>query len=518
MTTFEHVKELLSRMTLPEINTLKKFLEGFEEVRPGECLKMRMLLELLLDKVNPARMQDLPALIYKKESKKNFSKLLQRLKEKIHESFILGVNLSRPEAYSQQFKIKYEIRKLSITASIIRGRGSIKVSRELNSRIIERCIEYEIYDELIEALYIEKFTSGLLDGEKDLGNYTLKIEFYEKCRSTLNKARDYYNRSSVISEYRSNPQTDLLELRGFIIEIQDAYFATSSANVGYYLLYLKITYYLNLKQYNKAAELCLEQVELVKTNKAIYMKRRIGIIHLELSNIQLLSYSFEDSIINTLKGLKNIPKKSYNYGTGLETIFYAHFYLRNFETALKVINKLLLTKSLSHGSFVHKKWTYFKSCCLFMNGRFHEAFQLLQTCQEIEADKNGWNIGIRLLTIMTEIELELFDHASRRMNNFRRFIERNNKIEIDPRYTHISNILMKLLARSFNFNKALINNEKLINELGSSSGDHFWKIKSGEMVIFDVWFMSKVNKIPFRNTLPVLEAMELKKEYLIGQS
>ncbi|MBK7572237.1 MAG: hypothetical protein IPI10_11650 [Bacteroidetes bacterium] len=78
---------------------------------------------------------------------------------------------------------------------------------------------------------------------------------------------------------------------------------------------------------------------------------------------------------------------------------------------------------------------------------------------EIDKDKEGWNVNIRILSILCRIELFETDSVDLNVQNLEKFLKRISKTNNVPtRYQIILRILVSLLNEGYDFNK--VSNKK----------------------------------------------------------
>jgi hypothetical protein len=157
---------------------------------------------------------------------------------------------------------------------------------------------------------------------------------------------------------------------------------------------------------------------------------------------------------------------------------------------------------LSDLKYQQGKRIYLLACTHFMMRNFNVTLKLLnRITNPIEADKEGWNIGLRILTIMTLIELDKPDEATSRIAALKSFIDSVGKEKFTDRALSVVMLLRKLSNASFDF-KVVHQKEKEKIEVLSELE---WTPKSPEMVIVDQWLRSKILKKPLELSLTELE-------------
>jgi len=206
-------------------------------------------------------------------------------------------------------------------------------------------------------------------------------------------------------------------------------------------------------------------------------------------------YNFEES----LKYIKLAHKKDNNFKSNIrlnKTIeFYIHFYGNNYSKALQCIKSI----DIESDYFSISQNAYFQACsCFFMSDNIN-FLKNLALAKEIEKDKEGWNIYIRLVQILQQLEAKKTDVAQSYIESLRKHIERNKSREIHPRLLLILKILRALVKENFNYKDTWQKHADRFELLISETNENYsWKIFSPELIRFDVWFEAKARRLTYQ--------------------
>jgi tetratricopeptide (TPR) repeat protein len=183
------------------------------------------------------------------------------------------------------------------------------------------------------------------------------------------------------------------------------------------------------------------------------------------------------------------------YYTSLEQEFYIVFAMQEYDHAVKIANKILAIVSREElGEFAFLKYSYLLANALFKLKKFPQAFTLLSKNKEISLDKAGWEIGVRILTVMTLIEMLKSDDASRAIRSLKRFfIRTEKKTPISERDKKILNLLLIAERNGFVFATLNGNTDKYMKPLSSDDRTVCWEPFTHEVIPFHEWFAGKMN-------------------------
>ena len=492
----KHLKQILDSMTEREKTVLNDYLTSFDSRGKGYKPKTLILLQLL-NKYDD--LDDVYRLFKKKMPSDDAIRMnINRLKDKIGESLLLDINISHEDAYDEISRVRVEVAKKKLVALIYIGRGLRTEALELYDKVISLGSKYELYNEVIEVQYLKQQTIGLKFGKKEFDKLNDSIAFNEQCRTAFQNARKAYH--EIILNYgfkglnRSNPDPKYeQELEQKLNQLNADFKNTKSAQVGYYYNLLMIELNQVRRNIHQASKHCEHLVKTVKENPSVYHKRRLGIAYLNFSQNELFDFNFDSALAKALEGMACFPANSPNHSLGMELEFYAAFYSGKLAEAKEIITSLLTNEKLDQSDFRYAKWNYLLACVHFAEGNFSQVLLTLNEAHKMDKDREGWNIGIRVLSILNAIESEQFDYADSLIVNLRQFIKEALKEQaVRDRDRNILEILLNLRKNAYNFKETKEAKEDLLHKLEENSAENGWEIQSPELIVFQQWFDGKL--------------------------
>ena len=513
-TNFSDLKALVSKLTTGEISTAKKFLVAFDSNVTRNKNKAAALFKLLLSK---------PTIDLEKAKKKisaevddrSFDRQITRLREKLLESLLLDINTTKRDVYSDWYINRVQMRKKIVQAYSIMQRGLHKEAMRLFEKTIEKGKEYELYPELVEALTVVQRQLGLRKGKKYYEEYIEQINFYQRCHEAVERGMDWTYKHFIYEvdfQGLNNDRVGML-MEG-ILDMQNEYEYTKSANVGRHLYSLLQEYYLAQEDFDECIKCGLDLVSLIKESPAIYMPLRLGIAYADLADNELFRFNFEAACNYALRAQASYTNKSgRNFNFAKEIEFRTYFYRGELNSSLKAIDELISETESEVSPFQYNKRAYLKAMVLFLKGEFKQSFFQLQDTRDLEDDKEGWYFGIRLLSIQCLIEMDLLDNAIAQIEALRKHVERYSDV-IRKRDLNIYRILRELEKNSFDFNKVYEKSLIQLKEISQNTKEYRWEVKTPEMIVFQDWFMAKKEGKKYTFKLPdsAIAAMESPKK------
>lgn len=492
----KYLKQILDTLDSREKTVLHDYLTSFDSRGKGYKPKTLILYQLLLKYPD---IEDVHRLFKKKMPSEDAMRMtIFRLKEKIGESLLLDINIAHEDNYDEISRARVEVAKKKLVALIYTTRGLKTEVLDIYNKVVSICKKYELYSDLTEVLNLQQQALGLKHGRKEFEKLDAEIGFYENCRSALLNARKVYH--SIILNYgfkglsRGNTNKDYeTELEQVTNKLYEDYQATSSGQVGYYYHLLMIEYNQVKRNIAKASEYCQLLVETVKENPSVYHRRRLGIAYLNYSQNELFNFDFVSAAEKAIAAKEFFVVNSPNHSLAMELEFYAYFYNSKIDDAESAINQLLSNEKLDKKDFFCAKLNYLLACVHFVKGQYNKVILALQEAHRMDKDREGWNVGIRLLTILYAIDNEQFDYADSLIINLRQFIKEALKEQtVRERDKTILDILLNLRKSAYDFKEAAKAKATELERLSEDSMDYGWEMQSPELILFQQWFENRL--------------------------
>ncbi|HYV55371.1 MAG TPA: hypothetical protein VE933_12365 [Chitinophagaceae bacterium] len=491
MTTLSTIKNLISKLKREELKSLFKYLRYYQDSNTASKGKAIQLLEILIERPELTS-KDVQIAIYGKENYQAFNKLLSRTKDKIYEVLLFDQNLAKPY-YSDRNRVVFEIRKKLVQSEVLYLRGMTDELASFQNKIISKAKDYELYDSLIQALQAKQRFLGFRFGKKAFDKIEKEILSFEQSRNAALRARSFFTSIGAKINQSVSPQEYKAELKDAIDKMEGDFEVTQSATVGYYLFLLQTEWFHIHEQYLEAESTLRRLLELVLNNTSIYTRVRHGEVLMNLANNEILLRDFHLAVKNAVDAKAFYETNSVPLDVAKEIEFYARFYKGEVDLAEKIIDETYNSSRTSNTPFLFSKRAYLFACIKTIKGDIAKSNELLLDVKEIDKDKEGWNLGRRMLTIINRIELHELESADLKVLGLEKFIKRILKFRhVRKRDVIILRILLKLINEGFDFEKVYNQRKRYFDLLEGDDPEYRWKIKSPELLVFHEWFKSKM--------------------------
>ena len=493
MDSLNNLRAILKTFKPEELKYLVGFLNVLNAAADSTNLKSVQLIEIILDQENFTA-NDIQKTIYGKINYSAFNKLVNRLKDKALEILILDSNLNRGY-YSERSRTIFALRKKLIQIEILILKGMrYKIINELNL-IIYKAKTFEMYDIQVQALYAKQRFLVVDTGAAKANLINKQIQKAELLWTSLNYSQSKFNELISMINSSSSPDSYKNELAKGLLLLKERYELTKSPTIGYYYNLLMVEKSQNERNFKKAGNYLDDLNILIAENKSVYSKFRIGSTTLNIANNFIFLKKLNASLDKLSVAKEYFVNQPVNLAILNEIEFYNLFYRGDLDqSSLSLEDLIKYTRTVNTPLLLDKR-IFFKGCIKFIQGDFHQALDLIIQCNELDRDKEGWNIIKRILITLCRIELQDYESVDLKINSLDKFIKRLLKTKnVRPRYLIIIRILRKLINENFDYRKVYTSRLKYFNQLSSADPDYGWEIKSPELVIFDEWFKSKMNK------------------------
>lgn len=487
MISVSNLQILLSKLNTEERKQLQKILQSRKSEQDGN--KTLKLVGILLEekKINHS---DIQVMLYGKENYMAFNKICSRLKEKILDVILLDPCILSSN-YSKRNEVLFSVKKKIIQADILNLKGLRDDADSVIKKMILLSKEYEMYDLVIQALQIREKFAIIRKLNKEIQKIKFEIlQYNDKHLSLLNAQSQFNFMMNKISSI-SNKINYKFELQSTIEALESSVILYQSSIVKYYCLILSTELFQINNEFKKADSALDKAIEIL-SKKSVYTNNRMGAILLSKSDNYLRMFDFSKSIEYGQMSNIYFPNNKFNKSLVVENNFFCNLYTGNLDLAFEDIKSLVNMTLTNITSTVLNKYKYFEGVVFFLQENFDECLACFNDLKEIEKDKDGWNINIRILTIMALIERKDYEAAELQIENLKSFFKRvSKKSVLGKRYGAIIKIFVILENNAYNFKTIrLLNNQSFVKMINMDEG-YEWQIKGPELIAFEAWISSK---------------------------
>jgi len=506
------LNELIQSLQKSEISLARKHILAYESNHTANNRRMFQLFKLIAYK-GIIDFDYLKKKISPDSNIESFNRLIRRTINRIYESLLLDVNIKRKDAYNEVFRVQIEVRKQLIRAQILLSKGLINQAKKTLVQVIRKTREYELFDELIEGLFqIQRILSNRKN-TKEFDQYSKQIEHYELCRKLLLNTMSLYQNIKIQLSNSVGGVKNAPDVEEKINLIRSYYEDSKSVKILSYYYLLIMEFHFLQQNFKEEINVGLSFIRELKSNRAIYSMRRISYLYSSISNTLIGACDFENTLKFASASVEWSKKNpTVNYLIALEQKAKALFYLGDYEASLSTLNQLNNTSLIKKYPLQATKIKYYKALNLFLLGEYKMANRSIYNLNEIEKDKEGWNIWIRLLRILIALERKEMTTVDFDLESYRKYLER---IDVDKqsRIKVILRVINQLERNDLDYKSVSEKCKKDLGLLESLDSRYKWNSTSPEMIVFHEWFKAKEADIAYNPDFSNYHLRLLDKEY-----
>ena len=493
----KNTQSFFSRLRSHERKTFRRFLELHEDGNLTQSKSLKLFDIFNSDKEYSE--SDIQSKLYGKNKveKSTLNKLLERFREKMYESNYLDVNLYREDVNSPYFMGLMEAKKLVGLSYNIAARG---VENKEMVRVLKRGIQlsqkFELYDEWICFLNLKFLLNASLFPDSDPIELLDQMKDVQQRKNMLNEAQYFVYKLIRAFQDQSTIRKDIREdLFTAIERLEHENKLSFSWNVYYNITLLKLQLFHADEKYADAEILLQELLINLQEQPSLKQFTRIAEAYTNLAATQMNNFKFMEAVKSNEEALRFPGLRPSDKNYYKESLAFLNIYLGNYSKSNQALKEIVSEGLIGNSEEELSRRKYLLATNLFLQGDYKKSNIQLQDTKEIENEKEGWNIGIRLLQIFLTLETEKIDLADQRIESLRKHIERTSKMKsVRKRDIVIFRILRHLAMNGFDFKETWLDKKKDFVLLQSEMSDYKWIPRSHELIIFHQWFEAKVRQ------------------------
>lgn len=495
---FTRLQRIILALSPQERAIILKHLGAFDQDHQS-AIKTPRLFSYLIEHPEAHQKVVIELLGYKKD-KASFDSLVQRLKDKIEAIISDDVAIHRKgNEYAKRDRMLRQVDKRLMTYEIYLGRGLSFEAYSILLKVISTAKEYEYYNRLVDALYEKRRFLRLRTNSDRYQEATKEIEYYERCLRAVRHAMTLYDEYAHFMNFKGNKTEFVKTFAPLIPQLEKDYREINSGTVGFLLYQIKLGYLVELKQYDEALQLAIHGLSLVKNNEAVFTARRMGMAYGNLADVYFNCRDFEKALQAIAGAQGYFKKNTLNYLQAEELEFLALFYSAEYAKAEKKIQSIINNPGCKQSDYLLNKRKYFYACVLFVKGEMTKCMEILESLNEILRDKEGWNLGRRILSVMASISKhEQEELTISKIRSLKRQIKQlKERKAARRREITILNLLNDLFNSNYQYAKVYKKRATDFSLLKRDDADYGLQIGS-ELIVFPEWFLSKVKNQPYK--------------------
>ncbi len=493
-TAYDLVKSLMKSMTSNETRVAKNYLMIPHNTEfQTQSLKLFRYIQENPDATEHEARKD----FNKGNTNVHFEKTVYVLKTRLGWSLVSEYNTQKEDAYSYKWKTTFEVMHNIMLYYVVVTRQVSGYAFDLLNETIEKAKEVEAYHELTTALELKIRHIKARSEKRAMTRIHNELNFYTSCENAVKEANGIYYELSTIKRIQGISKSQMISSYNEELEkLKQLYKQTNSESILEHCLFIEASLLQLKKEYNEAGKVLLQLNDLTLLSPVLNSKPNLGKSAAIIADNHLLQFNFEVSLTFSKKAKSYFDESSFNYFQVELLEYYAYFYINKFSQAEKKVLGILKNPNYRESEYLINTKKYLLSCAIFAQAKYKEALSMLIGLEKIWDDTTGWNVGIRILTMLCYKMLGEEELLVIERNKFRKAFDkyRHQKI-IRERDRIILKIIREFLKPNSDFKSVYVRKSDLFSILTTKGYE--WEILSHEMINFEQWFKCIMNRLPY---------------------
>ncbi len=507
----DRAQVLVHSLSNPELNLLKTLLSTSKNP-PEEENKLTSLLNVLVQEgisVNETFEDE--------KGKDSTRKNLEALEERLLDSLLMDANLDRGGRYKRKASYPLVLQKDRMKAELLSARGVGQRSFQRLKRTIERYIEVEDFGSAISCIQLQMGMVCLQSSPKEFNNRRELLLFLKREQQLRDRATDLFVELKMKKYYGILENLDVFIETSLSILRRDV-LESNSCGLQYVLLYFE----------KEEAEMkgdlfgALHRIHamLDVLEQTFYFPQVRNPYELVYEQARLLLEMDCRSLARDLlyKTKERLPLEN-EFGQNTLELLYVHELSQGrLQEAEKLLSALLSSAYFDQHMprEVKRKWYYFKAILLFRLNRSKALMAFISRynwiCDSYSAEQKA---EIKVMEILSAIDLMMLDKADRLQDALRKFIKRNGlRSHIEKTYLfELIELLWQLKYCGYDLKR--LDERKIDLTLFCSRLEEAYLNLSARHSLsrLDLWFARKVKKQTKETDLYYLTLSKRRSRY-----
>ena len=466
-----------------DINDVKLVKKYFSNA--GEAEKRLQLFELIRNGCEEAQIASQLAV-----SSEALRKLSGRLQQDLLNLILFRGGSGRTDAPYRQAEI--DCRKLLLQGDILLKKGATATGIKLLQKAARLAEKHELPTEGVLIDDILRTHFGFRKGLKAYEKYSEQLAGKLALMKQVLDAKEMNQRILLPRMFSRKENAEDIELAAKTYKaLEQSFEETGSPNIGYYYFLTSLFYHDFQQNWEEAHKVALGFRALIKKEAAIYSRNRMANANLQLANIQMQRYEFEEAAFYASEATALSKSGLNNELTSMEFWFMGLFMDNQLEEATEVINKAFVHPKIKATPFTESKWLFLRAALHFKMKKFESSQRDLLQDSALMKDKSGWLFGHKLLEILCLAEMEEFTLIEFRLESMRK-LHQQRKGTHSERLSLIIRVLSELVKTDFDYRETLDKRQGELEKLTLGKEMYFWNPLGFEIIRFDSWFQTKM--------------------------
>jgi hypothetical protein len=487
------MKELISIIHSFSKKEAEMYKRLYGSGNPKEPTKPEELFDLIFSKTVTNDREVIKAMYgAAKAGASAFSHLKKKLREQLT-IVLIAADADKSEEDEVDFNFMLRrVAKQFLEARVFVNRGNAAMALEVLKKAYKDAKEYEVF------IFLPNIAMTLAGQQ-----FSRDAKYLTELKKTQDWALDaqakYVQAENMLWSlaapnimFKNREQESLENAKQVERKLREFFETTHSDNIHFQYLEAQLFVAELERKQTEAVEIAEDRFQLVNSSRALKRTATIRSTRNQLLNAYLNAQQFDKAF---LLAHTNINDVSFAHALTFGDLgFRAALYDGKLNQCVEFLELYKKHPKFIKDEASTAKYWYFMAGLAFAKKDYKNVFTHLNKTGWMLKDRIGWGLGVKLLEILTYIEMGEMDLVLFRIKALWQLLYRNPQKNV-ARIKAVSSILYALLQSGFNYRKVNEREKKKMKELRDAQGVFYWDPTGFEIIRFDWWIDEKMKRV-----------------------
>lgn len=501
---FETLKELISLLRKREIRVAAVHIAAYDMCE-SQYNKGLQLFNLLVrakrsKSLHKVTREQAKAKISADSQERTFDRLCRTTISKVTESLTFAINTQHPP-YSAFARQRYAIHNHYDQASILMLKGATSLARKRLWDAMNSSMKLELFAEQLELITHWKWLMAAESQPKEWRKYELLELEAEHRYKALRVIISSFLFHRMMEDRAGTGKYPLSQLRQAVLQAESYVAETDAVTIKFWAWQLKMEYYAFHSCHLSYRHVAHKLIDLLNGHADLFKRSDKGNLYYQVAVSEIRLCRFGDAKEHLKQAMASYKPDYVNYSKAKQELALAHFYSGEYRDALKLVARRKAGAYVP--SFGDPDALYHLAYTLLMIGEPNQALHLARTIPSFDVDQAGYNIGLRILEALIQVELADFTGLESTFRSFYLYIKDGPGLAaVRPRELVIAQYLKSLASNGLDHKVTATVSKDLLTKLASTESGYVWRVRSHELLLIHQYFVAKANGEPYSPTVP----------------
>ncbi|MCZ4409165.1 hypothetical protein O3Q51_10110 [Cryomorphaceae bacterium 1068] len=491
---FSELVSIYSALSRNEKETVSIYTKAFENRSHKDFKEIGGLIDLIDANPDISRVKAAKALKIDKMPKLQQNSLILRTKDIVLECLTLTQNIDRPGEYSNQFRNRSLNQKRLEQSKIFLSRGEQEIAEKLLQEIENRAEKYELFDQVVEAKELLKFSYSTYRASRTIIRYESEIKRANELNHHLHEARNIY--ADFLFHLRRD-ENNLEEQKERLSRLKELETTSRSATIGFLRAMGEVSLMQRAEEYESAIKLMEALVEIRLYSPPLQSNQGVSELKTEIGETQVALRNFRTARNSFIAADQLVKNDTYESYRNRKNLMLLDFYESNLYGLDEEIEKKISSFYTSRIPYASAFYHFLKALYLLSEKNYSKAAEILSA--EIEAikdtsDEERFYRNVYLFVAGFGLQKTKKrtgkSHCAQALVN----LSKMKKTKLSDRELLIITIFSQIKSAGYDMKRFLTLNAKQLERLESNRPGLRWVPLSDEVIPLQNWIHHQIDR------------------------